>query len=112
MGAPQPEPDDLSRIEPQGTHSTGCSHASMLRCFLLLCLVVPAWGCARPTATPQPNIVLLVADDLGYSDLALYADTGLVAPHLERMASSGMRFTDFYVAAAFCSPVPGRAAYG
>ncbi len=76
----------------------------MLRCFLLLSLVVLAWGCARPTATPQPNIVLLVADDLGYSDLALYADTGLVTPHLERMASSGMRFTDFYVAAAFCSP--------
>ncbi len=76
----------------------------MLRCFLLVSMVVLAWGCARPTAAPQPNIVLLVADDLGYSDLALYADTGLVTPHLERMASNGMRFTDFYVAAAFCSP--------
>ena len=56
------------------------------------------------TQAPEPNIVILLADDLAYSDLALYADTGLTTPNLERMARGGMRFTDFYVAAASCSP--------
>ena len=76
----------------------------MLRSIFLLSLTALAWGCTRTTIPKQPNIVILLADDLGYSDLALYADTGLTAPNLERMARGGMQFTDFYMAAASCSP--------
>ncbi len=65
-------------------------------------IVALLWaGCSAP---PPPNIVILLADDLAYSDLALYADTGLVTPNLERMAREGILLTDFYAPAASCSP--------
>jgi len=68
---------------------------------LLIAGFVAGLGCSP---APPPNVIILLADDLAYSDLALYADTGLAAPNLERMARGGMRFTDFYTAAASCSP--------
>lgn len=50
-----------------------------------------------------PNIILLLADDLGYADLGCYG--GLAStPHLDRLAAGGIRFTDFYAAAPNCSP--------
>ena len=61
-------------------------------------------GCESARVPSAPNVVILLADDLAYSDLALYASTGLVTPNLERMARGGMRFTDFYAASAACSP--------
>lgn len=53
--------------------------------------------------TPQrPNIVLIVADDLGYGELGCYGGD-LPTPHLDRMAKSGVRFTNGYVTAPFCA---------
>lgn len=51
----------------------------------------------------RPNVVILVADDLGYGDLGCYGAKEIKTPHLDRMAKEGMRFTDFYVAASVCS---------
>lgn len=51
----------------------------------------------------RPNVVIIFADDLGYGDLGCYSEKGYSTPHLDRMASEGMRFTDFYVAASVCS---------
>ena len=64
----------------------------------VLLLLLPAC-----TATP-PNIVLIVTDDQGYGDLGTYGARGFATPRLDRMASEGIRFTDFYAAAASCSP--------
>ena len=50
-----------------------------------------------------PNIVILLADDLGYGDLGCYGGTALT-PNLDRLAAQGIRFTDFYAAAPNCSP--------
>ncbi len=55
----------------------------------------------RPT---PPNIILIVTDDQGYEDIGSYGAVGFTTPHLDRMAEMGMRFTDFYTAAASCSP--------
>jgi arylsulfatase A-like enzyme len=52
----------------------------------------------------SPNIVLIVADDLGYGDLCCYGNTTIESPHLDRLASQGVRFTDFYVSWPACTP--------
>lgn len=44
----------------------------------------------------RPNIVLIMADDLGYSDLGSYGGVGIDTPHLDRLADRGLRFTQFY----------------
>jgi arylsulfatase A len=55
-------------------------------------------------ATRTPNIVIILADDLGYGDLSCYGHPTIRTPNLDRMANEGMRFTDFYVAACVCTP--------
>ena len=53
----------------------------------------------------QPlNFVVIFADDLGYGDLGCYGSEKIRTPRLDRMAAEGIRFTDFYAAAPFCSP--------
>ena len=74
----------------------------MLRTTLLLLLGLAAIGGGR-AATP-PNIVLIVADDLGYGDLGCYGSKTIATPQIDRLAREGVRFTDAYAAAPFCSP--------
>jgi len=67
-----------------------------------------AWGLQSPslsTAAERPNIIVLLADDLGYHDLAAYNPTTFYeTPHLNALAATGMVFTDFYTASPVCSP--------
>lgn len=51
-----------------------------------------------------PNIVVIVADDLGYGDLGVYGHPTIRTPRLDRMAAEGIRFTQFYAAASVCTP--------
>src|ERR1035437_10372218 len=55
-------------------------------------------------AEKLPNLVIILADDLGYGDVGCYGHPSIRTPNLDRMASQGMRFTDFYVAACVCTP--------
>ena len=55
-------------------------------------------------AEHPPNFVIIVADDLGYGDLGCYGAKTIATPRLDALAASGAKFTDFYVAAPFCSP--------
>ena len=52
----------------------------------------------------RPNIVFILADDLGWSDLGCYGSTFYETPHLDRLAAAGMRFTSAYAACPVCSP--------
>lgn len=52
----------------------------------------------------QPNIVVIMADDLGYGDLSCYGATEISTPHIDRLASEGMRFTSGYCSASTCTP--------
>ena len=52
----------------------------------------------------KPNIILINCDDLGYGDLGCYGSKANKTPAIDRMASEGLRFTDFYMASPVCSP--------
>lgn len=52
----------------------------------------------------SPNFIVILADDAGWGDLGCYGNTNIATPRLDRMAREGVRFTDFYAAAPFCSP--------
>jgi len=55
----------------------------------------------------KPNILLINCDDLGYGDLGCYGSTVNKTPTIDKMASEGVRFTDFYMASPVCSPSRG-----
>jgi arylsulfatase A-like enzyme len=60
--------------------------------------------CPAAEPAPRPNIVLLLADDLGYDDLGCYGCKDIKTPVLDRLASHGVRFTQFYANGPECSP--------
>ena len=53
---------------------------------------------------PRPNIIFILIDDLGWRDVGCYGSTFYETPHLDRLASEGVRFTDAYAACPVCSP--------
>lgn len=59
---------------------------------------------ASAFAAPQPNIIYILADDLGYGDLGCYGQKEIKTPQLDRMAEQGMRFTDHYAGSTVCAP--------
>lgn len=52
----------------------------------------------------RPNIVFIMADDMGYGDLGCYGATKIPTPHIDRLAEEGMRFTDAHASSAVCTP--------
>ena len=67
---------------------------------LLACLALTA----SPLAEDGPNVVLFLVDDLGWMDLSCQGSEVYRTPNIDRIAREGARFTDFYAAAAICSP--------
>src|SRR5690242_17364077 len=65
---------------------------------LALVLAAPVFA-DRP-----PNFIIILTDDLGYGDLGCFGATLISTPRIDRMAAEGLKLTDFYVAAPFCSP--------
>ena len=51
-----------------------------------------------------PNVIVILADDLGYGDLSCYGNDRFETPHLDRLAADGLRLTDFHSASPVCSP--------
>ena len=79
---------------------------SAIRLFsLLLLLFLPGFfGARHSLAQKPPNIVLILADDLGYGDLSSYGATDLRTPHIDSLVAAGMRFHSFYANSPVCSP--------
>jgi arylsulfatase A len=76
---------------------------SLSTALVLLCsFLPPGWAAAAPGA--PPNIVIFLADDLGWGDLACYGHPEILTPHLDAFAKQGVRLTQCYAASAVCSP--------
>lgn len=71
----------------------------MIRALLLVSLLIPFTS----PAAQRPNVVMLLADDLGYKDIGCYGGP-VKTPNLDRLAAGGTRFSDFYSGCAVCSP--------
>ena len=77
----------------------------MRKLLSLALALLPALAAVSALDAPaKPNIVIILADDLGYGDLGCYGHPSIRTPNLDRMATEGMRFTDFYAAAEVCTP--------
>ncbi len=63
-----------------------------------------ASGVASPPVRSQPNIIVILADDLGYGDVGCYGATRIKTPNMDRLASQGLRFTDCHSTASVCTP--------
>ena len=72
--------------------------------FLLTCMVLASGPLAVAPAAERPNLVIIMADDLGYGDISCYGNRRIHTPHIDRLADQGLRFTDFHSSGAVCSP--------
>lgn len=74
-------------------------------CLLVLCVAAVSPGEARAATAIQarPNVIIILADDLGYGDLSCYGAKDIATPNIDRFATEGAKFNSFYVSAV-CSP--------
>jgi arylsulfatase A len=83
---------------------TGDPPVTRFLSFLSIALALAPLGALAADAPARPNIVFILADDLGVNDLSCYGRKDQKTPNLDRMASEGMRFTSAYCAQPICSP--------
>ena len=77
------------------------------RSVLLIVAMIPSLlSCSEtPSSQPiQPNIILIMADDLGYGGLSSYGNPGYKTPNIDQLAQEGLKFTNFYANAPVCTP--------
>jgi arylsulfatase A-like enzyme len=78
-----------------------------LRCRLAVFLFAGFQGLRASDASPPetpPNIVIILADDLGYGDVSCYGASRIRTPNIDRLAAQGLRFTDAHSTSATCTP--------
>lgn len=79
-----------------------------LRILPFLCVSVSLWflipSSARANDAKRPNILFILADDLGYGDLGCYGQKRIKTPHIDQLAADGMRFTQCYAGSTVCAP--------
>ncbi|MBN2313242.1 MAG: sulfatase-like hydrolase/transferase [Sedimentisphaerales bacterium] len=88
-----------------------CTRRNFLKALGLGAASMALNGCANlsgraraDTSHTKPNIVFMLVDDLGWTDVGCYGSTFYETPNIDRLAAEGMRFTDGYAACAVCSP--------
>ncbi|MCP4640570.1 MAG: sulfatase-like hydrolase/transferase [bacterium] len=90
--------------ETAGPRRTGQTRRAFLKTAgLTVGAAACVWG-RDAGAYAKPNIVLIMADDLGYGDLGCYGNDRIRTPHIDALAASGVRFTDFHSNGPVCSP--------
>ena len=76
----------------------------MTRLFAILGILVSAPHALAQATPERPNVIWIMADDLGYGDLGCYGQQLIQTPRLDQMAAEGLRFTQFYAGATVCAP--------
>ncbi len=80
----------------------------MTRCAVICLLLIPgALHAQRPLSGTEPNLVVILADDLSYRDLSIWGQSRFSTPNLDRLAAEGVRFTQAYAGAPECAPSRG-----
>src|SRR5687768_8269699 len=93
------------RISRFGTMKEGYYNRSIIsKRWVLFVLLTTSNVIAYTQQNPRPNIILIVADDLGIGDLGCYGQKLIQTPHLDRLAKDGKRFTQFYAGTSVCAP--------
>ena len=72
--------------------------------ILAFCLACSSGAKPEYQASGRPNVIIILADDLGYGDVGSYGNMAFTTPNLDGMAAEGVRFTDFYVPVPYCAP--------
>ena len=100
--------DNMNQCNSQANQRSSSWMATVSRsaAMAVVCLALAADPllAQSPQTPPRPNIVLIMADDLGWKDLHCYGNEKLDTPNLDRLAQQGRLFTDAYSAAAVCTP--------
>jgi len=83
-------------------------YRNIFKRVFLLALLLP-WGCGQREGTSSreeglPNIIFILADDLGYGDPGCYGQEKILTPNIDRLASEGIRFTRHYAGSTVCAP--------
>ncbi len=82
------------------------SHGHMrFTLYMVLASALMTAACQpAPAVIQQPNVIVIMVDDLGYGDVGSYGATAVETPHIDRLAAEGIRFTSGYTSAATCTP--------
>ena len=80
--------------------------------FIILCAIILGISCneqkkeeaVKEKTSSAPNIIYILADDLGYGDLSCYGQEKFITPNIDKLASKGMRFTQHYSGSTVCAP--------
>ncbi len=92
----------MSYDAPMTSSTTSTSILIAVSCGLL----GSSWATetSSPASPVRPNVLIMLADDLGYGDVGCYGATRIKTPHIDRLAADGMRFRDAHAPAATCQP--------
>lgn len=102
----------MSATEPQNQEKRAvldCETAilynlTIMRTAILTFTVALFFAVCSFAAGTKPNIIFILADDLGYGDLSCYGQEKFTTPNIDRLASEGMKFTQFYAGSTVCAP--------
>lgn len=72
--------------------------------LIAVCFLIPAQIQLKAAVPDKPNIVFIMADDLGYGDLGCYGQQKIKTPRIDQMAAEGMKFTQMYAGCTVCAP--------
>src|SRR6266581_12183 len=75
----------------------------ILTCLVLLVIPVVA-SAGEKAKSSKPNVLVIVADDLGYADIGVHGGKAVPTPNIDKLAAAGVRCTSGYVSAPYCSP--------
>lgn len=77
---------------------------TIFKSSMLLLLLICHFASAAQSVAPKPNIIFILADDLGFNQIGAYGDTPIMTPNIDRLAANGIRFTQAYSGNTVCSP--------
>ena len=76
----------------------------IIGCLLIICFLTSDMRAQTSPGQMKPNIIFIMADDLGYGDLGCYGQQQIQTPHIDRLAAEGTRYTQVYAGATVCAP--------